>query len=153
MFPREPFMSCPLRFSPGWEWLRRIIAKVSARVSWRKLSATNPRPMYFSQIRIDPTTDSRIYVLGADHHGYVQRMKAAFANFGGDPERLELVIMQFVNLIERGESLPMPGRSAGHGERSHVRAGHQGILEGWARSGQGRNRTGDGGRMGQGPTG
>ncbi len=32
--------------------------------SWRKLSATNPRPMYFSQIRIDPQDDSRVYVLG-----------------------------------------------------------------------------------------
>ncbi|MGE3189606.1 MAG: WD40/YVTN/BNR-like repeat-containing protein, partial [Vicinamibacterales bacterium] len=35
-----------------------------AGASWRKMSDTNPRPMYFSQIRIDPTTDSRIYVLG-----------------------------------------------------------------------------------------
>ena len=35
-----------------------------AGASWRKLSATNPRPMYFSQIRIDPQDDSRIYVLG-----------------------------------------------------------------------------------------
>ena len=32
--------------------------------TWRKLSDTNPRPMYFSQIRIDPQDDSRIYVLG-----------------------------------------------------------------------------------------
>ncbi|MGE0811754.1 MAG: WD40/YVTN/BNR-like repeat-containing protein [Vicinamibacterales bacterium] len=31
---------------------------------WRKMSDVNPRPMYFSQIRIDPQTDSRIYVLG-----------------------------------------------------------------------------------------
>ena len=36
--------------------------------NWRKLSATNPRPMYFSQIRIDPSTDSRIYVLGVSLH-------------------------------------------------------------------------------------
>jgi photosystem II stability/assembly factor-like uncharacterized protein len=36
--------------------------------SWRKLSDTNPRPMYFSQIRIDPQTDSRIYVLGVSLH-------------------------------------------------------------------------------------
>jgi len=32
--------------------------------SWTKLSSANPRPMYFSQIRIDPNDDSRIYVLG-----------------------------------------------------------------------------------------
>jgi photosystem II stability/assembly factor-like uncharacterized protein len=36
--------------------------------SWRKLSSENPRPMYFSQIRIDPQTDSRIYVLGVSLH-------------------------------------------------------------------------------------
>jgi photosystem II stability/assembly factor-like uncharacterized protein len=36
--------------------------------NWRKLSTTNPRPMYFSQIRIDPQTDSRIYVLGVGLH-------------------------------------------------------------------------------------
>lgn len=36
--------------------------------SWRKLSSENPRPMYFSQIRIDPKTDSRIYMLGVSLH-------------------------------------------------------------------------------------
>ena len=36
--------------------------------SWRKMSDTNPRPMYFSQIRVDPQTDSRIYVLGVSLH-------------------------------------------------------------------------------------
>ena len=36
--------------------------------NWRKLSDVNPRPMYFSQIRIDPQTDSRIYVLGVSLH-------------------------------------------------------------------------------------
>ena len=39
-----------------------------AGASWRKLSSTNPRPMYFSQIRIDPQDDSRIYVLGVSLH-------------------------------------------------------------------------------------
>jgi photosystem II stability/assembly factor-like uncharacterized protein len=36
--------------------------------TWRKMSDVNPRPMYFSQIRIDPTSDARIYVLGVDLH-------------------------------------------------------------------------------------
>jgi photosystem II stability/assembly factor-like uncharacterized protein len=36
--------------------------------TWRKMSSVNPRPMYFSQIRIDPQTDSRIYVLGVQLH-------------------------------------------------------------------------------------
>ena len=36
--------------------------------NWRKLSSENPRPMYFSQIRIDPQSDSRIYSLGVSLH-------------------------------------------------------------------------------------
>jgi photosystem II stability/assembly factor-like uncharacterized protein len=34
-------------------------------LSWTKLSSLNPRPMYYSQIRVDPTNDQRVYVLGA----------------------------------------------------------------------------------------
>jgi photosystem II stability/assembly factor-like uncharacterized protein len=33
--------------------------------TWKKMSSTNPRPMYYSKIRIDPNNDQRIYVLGA----------------------------------------------------------------------------------------
>jgi arginyl-tRNA synthetase len=40
-----------------------------------------------------------LYVWGADHHGYVARMKAACAALGGDPDTLEMVIGQFVHLI------------------------------------------------------
>jgi photosystem II stability/assembly factor-like uncharacterized protein len=39
-----------------------------AGASWTKLSSVNPRPMYFSQIRIDPQSDHRIYVLGVQLH-------------------------------------------------------------------------------------
>jgi arginyl-tRNA synthetase len=49
-------------------------------------------------------------VLGADHHGYTGRMRAAFAALGQDPGALELIIMQFVNLIERGERASMSKR-------------------------------------------
>jgi arginyl-tRNA synthetase len=55
--------------------------------------------------------DRMIDVWGADHHGYVQRMKAAFAALGGDPDRLELLIMQFVHLVERGERSSMSKRA------------------------------------------
>ena len=34
-------------------------------LTWKKMSSTNPRPMYYSQIRIDPNNDQRIWVLGA----------------------------------------------------------------------------------------
>jgi photosystem II stability/assembly factor-like uncharacterized protein len=40
----------------------------NAGLSWRKVSNVNPRPMYFSQIRIDPTNDLRVYVLGVELH-------------------------------------------------------------------------------------
>ena len=39
-----------------------------AGATWRKMSDVNPRPMYFSQVRIDPQTDSRIYLLGVSLH-------------------------------------------------------------------------------------
>ena len=39
-----------------------------AGASWTKMSATNPRPMYFSQIRIDPNNDLHVYVLGVSLH-------------------------------------------------------------------------------------
>src|SRR3954468_7451373 len=55
--------------------------------------------------------DRLIDVWGADHHGYVQRMKAMFAALGGDPERLELLIMQFVHLIEGGGRASMSKRA------------------------------------------
>jgi arginyl-tRNA synthetase len=40
--------------------------------------------------------------LGADHHGYIARMKAAFAALGDAPDRLEILIMQFVHIVEGG---------------------------------------------------
>ena len=44
-----------------------------------------------------------IDVLGADHHGYVKRMLAAWQALGGDPGRFEVLIMQLVNLLEGGQ--------------------------------------------------
>jgi arginyl-tRNA synthetase len=55
--------------------------------------------------------DRLIDVWGADHHGYVQRMKAAFGALGGDPDRLELLIMQFVHLVEGGGRASMSKRA------------------------------------------
>jgi len=55
----------------------------------------------------------QIDVWGADHHGYVLRMKAAYAALGGDPDELELLIMQLVHLMRSGERAQMSKR-AGH---------------------------------------
>jgi arginyl-tRNA synthetase len=54
--------------------------------------------------------DRVLDVLGADHHGYVARMRAAWKALGGDPERLELLIMQLVNLTEGGRRVRMSRR-------------------------------------------
>jgi arginyl-tRNA synthetase len=55
--------------------------------------------------------DRVIDVWGADHHGYVLRMKAAYEALGGDPEQLELLIMQLVHLVRRGERAQMSKRA------------------------------------------
>ena len=55
--------------------------------------------------------DRLLDVWGADHHGYVQRTKAAYEALGGDPSDLELLIMQFVNLVRAGEPVSMSKRS------------------------------------------
>lgn len=52
-----------------------------------------------------------IDVWGADHHGYIQRMKAAYEALGGDPETFEPVIMQLVNLTEGGNRVQMSKRT------------------------------------------
>ncbi len=54
--------------------------------------------------------DRLVDVWGADHHGYVRRMHAAFEALGGRPDELDLLIMQFVNLVDRGERTSMSKR-------------------------------------------
>ncbi|HET9073422.1 MAG TPA: arginine--tRNA ligase [Solirubrobacteraceae bacterium] len=54
--------------------------------------------------------ERQIIVLGADHHGYVGRLKAAFQTLGGEPDLLEPIIMQLVHLVEGGEKAKMSKR-------------------------------------------
>jgi arginyl-tRNA synthetase len=56
--------------------------------------------------------DRCIYMLGADHHGYVPRMMALCAAFGDKPgENLEILIGQMVNLVRGGEPVRMSKRA------------------------------------------
>lgn len=55
--------------------------------------------------------DKAIDVFGADHHGYIPRMKAALTALGVDAERLDIVIMQMVNLVKDGEKYKLSKRS------------------------------------------
>jgi arginyl-tRNA synthetase len=56
--------------------------------------------------------DRCIYMLGADHHGYVGRLRAIAACFGDDPDRtIEVLIGQMVNLLKDGEPVRMSKRA------------------------------------------
>lgn len=55
--------------------------------------------------------DIAIDILGADHHGYIARMKAALTALGIDPNRLDVVIMQMVRLVRNGETVKLSKRS------------------------------------------
>ena len=54
--------------------------------------------------------DRAIDVWGPDHHGHITRMRIAWEALGGDPDKYEIVIMQFVNLTEGGDSVKMSKR-------------------------------------------
>jgi arginyl-tRNA synthetase len=56
--------------------------------------------------------DKVVIILGADHHGYVGRMRAVAACFGDDPDQtLEILIGQLVNLVRNGEPVRMSKRA------------------------------------------
>jgi arginyl-tRNA synthetase len=55
--------------------------------------------------------DLCIYMLGADHHGYISRLKAAAAAFGDDPSTVEVLIGQMVNLVRDGQPIRMSKRA------------------------------------------
>ena len=55
--------------------------------------------------------DKAINVLGADHHGYVQRMRICLSAMGIDDSRLDVVIMQMVMLVRGGEAVKLSKRS------------------------------------------
>ncbi len=65
----------------------------------------------YHQDKLERGYDRAIDVWGADHHGYIQRVRAAWEALGGDPERFEIVIMQLVNLSEGGQRAQMSKRA------------------------------------------
>jgi arginyl-tRNA synthetase len=92
--------------SEGALWLRSSSFGDDAD---RVLRRTGGEPTYLAGDlgylleKLDRGYDRQIIPVGADHHGYVPRMKAAFAALGGDPDRLEMPILQFVHLVEGNE--------------------------------------------------
>lgn len=83
----------------------------------RVLIRSDGQPTYFAAdcaYLADKVTrgfDRCVYVLGADHHGYMPRLKAIAAAEGLDPDRLEVIIHRFVNLFRGGEAVRMSKRT------------------------------------------
>ncbi len=65
----------------------------------------------YLQDKIGRGFDLCIYMLGADHHGYIARLKAAAAAMGHDPAVVEVLIGQLVNLVSGGKPVRMSKRA------------------------------------------
>ncbi len=61
--------------------------------------------------KVERNFDKLINIFGADHHGYIQRLKGSLGALGKDPEMLEIKIMQMVRLIENGQEVKMSKRT------------------------------------------
>jgi len=66
--------------------------------------------------------DRAVYVFGADHHGYIARLKAAAQGLGEDPNRLEVLLVQFAHLFKQGEKQSMSTRSGQFVTLEHLRS-------------------------------
>jgi len=82
----------------------------------RVLVRSDGRPTYFAAdcayLRDKRSrADHCIYLLGADHHGYVARLKAAAACLGLDPDTIEIRIGQLVNLLRDGQPVRLSKRA------------------------------------------
>jgi arginyl-tRNA synthetase len=82
----------------------------------RVLIRSNGRPTYFAadiayhESKLERGFDHLINIWGADHHGYVPRMRAAVEILAERPGALEVIIGQLVNLLEQGELRQMSTR-------------------------------------------
>ncbi|HET6447780.1 MAG TPA: arginine--tRNA ligase [Conexibacter sp.] len=82
----------------------------------RVLERANGEPTYFASdcaYLLDKRArgfERQVDVFGADHHGYVARLRGAFQALGGDPDAIEILIMQFVHLINAGDRSAMSKR-------------------------------------------
>ena len=55
--------------------------------------------------------EGALYIFGADHHGYIARLKAAAKGMGINPDNIEIVLTQFANLVRGGQKMQMGTRS------------------------------------------
>ena len=60
--------------------------------------------------KLDRGYDLLVDLLGADHHGYIPRLKASIQALGNNPDKLQVDIIQMVRLVENGEEVKMSKR-------------------------------------------
>ena len=82
----------------------------------RVLERTGGDPTYFAADvayllnKRERGVQRQLLPVGSDHHGYVARMKAAYAALGGDPDVVEMPILQFVHLVDGDQRAAMSKR-------------------------------------------
>ena len=82
----------------------------------RVVVRSNGQPTYlaadiaYMQNKRERGFELQLVPVGSDHAAYVREMKAAMAALGGDPETVELPLLQFVHLVEGGEVFAMSKR-------------------------------------------
>jgi arginyl-tRNA synthetase len=82
----------------------------------RVVVRSNGQPTYlaadiaYMQNKRDRGFELQLVPVGSDHAAYVREMKAAMAALGGDPDTVELPLLQFVHLVEGGEVFAMSKR-------------------------------------------
>ena len=92
----------------------------------RVLVRDNDEPTYFAsdiayhENKFKRNFDEIINIWGADHHGYVPRVKASIESLGLDSEKLKTLLIQFVSLKERGQRVQMSTRSGEFVELSEL---------------------------------
>jgi arginyl-tRNA synthetase len=109
----DALAALPLYEEAGARWLRttehgddkdRVVVRSDGRPTYFAADAPHIRHKY------DQGFDRLIYVLGADHHGYVSRLKALAAAYGHDPDSVEVLIYQLVHLIRHGAATKVSKR-------------------------------------------
>ncbi len=83
----------------------------------RVIIRENGRTTYFASDiayflnKMERGFEKALYIFGADHHGYIARLRAAAQGLGEDPDRLEILLVQFAVLYREGEKVSMSTRS------------------------------------------
>ncbi len=83
----------------------------------RVIIRENGRTTYFASDiayflnKMERGFEKALYIFGADHHGYIARLRAAAQGLGEDPDRLEILLVQFAVLYRKGEKVSMSTRS------------------------------------------